>query len=1409
MSFDRICSAIQENEVDAGVIIHEGRFTYQRYGLKSKVDLGQWWEEETGELIPLGCIAAKRSLGTRVLSQIDAAIRSSLHMARQDPARSANYIRRHAQELDDEVIASHIGLYVNQYSNDLGERGRQSVVEFIHRGQRGGGTEPVDVDLFSLPKGRVPAHDSPLWHERIGEMRIRLGQGYDVLVLVRHCPGKEIVLSDGSGGEASSFVLSGHGLLASDAFEPVSRWLCEQNRTPPVWACLLIGGKSKRMGRPKHLLKNSEGRLWGEALADTLGQCCQNVVLAGRGELQGDIQSLTRVPDVPGVRGPLAGMVAAMRWNPGVSWIVCACDMPHVDLEALRWLLDKRRPGVWAVIPHNTENRVYEPLLAHYDPRSSLLLQQLLDVGNSRPNALVGHEKVGQDGPDVGQGQSPLLDAMDIEKLAEMDIIVSCQGGGYTHAVYEKLRSLWDGYWIDAASTLRMTDEAIIGLDPVNGAGIDAALSRGVKCLTGGNCTVSLMLMALGGLFRENLVNWVSSMTYQAASGAGAKNMRELLLQMVEVTEPIKELLNDPATAILEIDRQVTAELNSDRLSLNAWPAPLAASLIPWIDKAMANGQTREEWKGISETNKILDLQGDSVVPVDGQCVRVGTMRCHSQAFTIELNRDVPLAEIESILENHNPWVQVVENDKEATEKMLTPASTSGTLRIPVGRIRKMAFGGNYLTAFTVGDQLLWGAAEPIRRMLNIVLAYLDRGDRASAVPPPESFADRLSVSWASPILYSPPRPASTILTQVPDITVQQLQAGRQVGIQVDPGYIEKEIFGIRSVRPRIWGYYFDEKNGANYTVLGLGEHGSGAMPPSLLQWGRYGNSSGEVVLAEPVRQNLQLGERKSFSLFRPDLSLKSFTTVGIFARETGLVTDDLLFVSLSDAADLFHMKPGEVTDLMIDVANPAEIDTIARKVAALLPGSRVVTKKQIEKTYRAIFGYRSGVGFVLLFGALLGFFVLAWDRISGQNVLEQREMAILKVCGWQVGDIMLVKVFESGLVAMLSLVLGYSLALFHLILADGALFRPLLFGGEMQRVAIARALICDPPLLLADEPTAHLDTHLSTEFMQRMARLKGLGKTIILTSHDAVVTGHHVVDAVYSMRDGRLTGKAWPLIFDDSTPHLAYGKRYQVSVVLVQGERGMSIPAQQRETSAEFDPHFKVYQDLMAFKVRHILLLSSAFDAFIMDEAGSVASQVREKYQGLNLSDPPTITRASSLQEALVELGSGKYDLVFTMPFLLGKSAFEMALAMREVCPEIAILCITHNLQAIRAPQEKEKRDCVDTIFLLNNDADLFLSMIKSVEDHANAQRDTDLAGVRVIIYVEDSPLDRSFFLPLLYRVLIEQTCAVLDDSLNDSHKRLRLRVRPKILLASSYEEAMELYEAYEPYISCVLSDT
>jgi aspartate-semialdehyde dehydrogenase len=325
--------------------------------------------------------------------------------------------------------------------------------------------------------------------------------------------------------------------------------------------------------------------------------------------------------------------------------------------------------------------------------------------------------------PDVGKRVGPLKDANDLEALAACDVVVTCQGGDYTNSVHPRLRAAgWQGYWVDAASALRMKDDAVIILDPVNRDVIDAGLRSGIKDYIGGNCTVSLMMMALGGLLREDLVEWITSMTYQAASGAGAPNMRELLEQMGVAHASAAALLEDPKSAILDIDRAVTDSLRGAAMPKAQFGAPLAGSLIPWIDKDLGNGQSREEWKGSAETNKILGRSADPI-PVEGICVRIGAMRCHSQAMTIKLRRDLPLAEIEQLIAGGNDWVRLVPNTRDDSIRELSPAMVSGTLEVPIGRLRKLAMGGEYLSAFTVGDQLLWGAAEPIRRMLRILVA--------------------------------------------------------------------------------------------------------------------------------------------------------------------------------------------------------------------------------------------------------------------------------------------------------------------------------------------------------------------------------------------------------------------------------------------------------------------------------------------------------------------------------------------------------------------------------------------------------------------------------------------------------------------------------------------------------------
>jgi aspartate-semialdehyde dehydrogenase len=330
--------------------------------------------------------------------------------------------------------------------------------------------------------------------------------------------------------------------------------------------------------------------------------------------------------------------------------------------------------------------------------------------------------QAGAKGPALGGKPQPVKDARSIDELARMDTLISCQGGDYTNEIYPKLRAAgWNGYWIDAASALRMQDDAVIILDPVNMDVIERALGNGVKNYIGGNCTVSLMLMALGGLFKAGLVEWMTAMTYQAASGAGAAQMRELVQQMGVAHASVGKLLDDPASAIGDIDRAVADTLRRTDFPTQNFGYPLAGSVLPWIDKDLGTGQSKEEWKGMAETNKIIGRSA-SPVPVDGICVRVGAMRCHSQALTVKLTRDVPLPEIESLIASANEWVKVVPNEREATLRDLTPTAVTGKLEVPVGRLRKLPMGGEYLAAFTVGDQLLWGAAEPLRRMLRIVL---------------------------------------------------------------------------------------------------------------------------------------------------------------------------------------------------------------------------------------------------------------------------------------------------------------------------------------------------------------------------------------------------------------------------------------------------------------------------------------------------------------------------------------------------------------------------------------------------------------------------------------------------------------------------------------------------------------
>ena len=342
----------------------------------------------------------------------------------------------------------------------------------------------------------------------------------------------------------------------------------------------------------------------------------------------------------------------------------------------------------------------------------------------------------GAAGPEIGKRTQPVKDAKDLRELAAMDVLISCQGGEYTADIHPRLRkSGWTGYWIDAARHLRMAEQAVIILDPVNRPVIDRALDRGIKDYIGGNCTVSLMLMAMDGLFRADLIEWMTSMTYQAASGGGAKHMRELVSQMGLAHASVADLLADPASSILDIDRQLIATQRGPDFPVDNFEFPLAGSLLAWIDADLGNGQSREEWKAEAEGNKILGRSSQRI-PIDGICVRVGSMRCHSQALTVKLRRDVPLAEIERLLADANDWVKVVPNEKKATLKDLTPTAVTGTLTVPVGRLKKLSMGGEYLQAFTVGDQLLWGAAEPLRRMMRIIVGA-----------PLESPADRLSAA--------------------------------------------------------------------------------------------------------------------------------------------------------------------------------------------------------------------------------------------------------------------------------------------------------------------------------------------------------------------------------------------------------------------------------------------------------------------------------------------------------------------------------------------------------------------------------------------------------------------------------------------------------------------------------------
>ncbi len=354
----------------------------------------------------------------------------------------------------------------------------------------------------------------------------------------------------------------------------------------------------------------------------------------------------------------------------------------------------------------------------------SVLMERMLQENdfNDIDASFFTTSQAGELGPEFGGEASSLLDAYDLDALFDTDVVVTCQGGDYTNRVYPHLRERgWSGYWIDAASSLRMKDDSIIVLDPVNRDVIEQGLEQGVKTFVGGNCTVSLMLLALGGLFEQDLIEWVSPMTYQAASGAGARNMRELLMQMGEIHGVVADKLADPASAILDIDKLVSEKIRDGSLPQDQFGVPLAGSLIPWIDVPMPSGQSKEEWKAEVEANKILG-SSKSPVPVDGLCIRIGAMRCHSQAMTIKLREDISIDKIESILASHNEWVKVIPNDRELSARHLSPVEVTGTLSIPVGRIRKLSMGPKYISAFTVGDQLLWGAAEPLRRMLRIIV---------------------------------------------------------------------------------------------------------------------------------------------------------------------------------------------------------------------------------------------------------------------------------------------------------------------------------------------------------------------------------------------------------------------------------------------------------------------------------------------------------------------------------------------------------------------------------------------------------------------------------------------------------------------------------------------------------------
>ncbi|MGP1945501.1 MAG: aspartate-semialdehyde dehydrogenase [Arsenophonus sp. ER-QC15-MAG3] len=357
----------------------------------------------------------------------------------------------------------------------------------------------------------------------------------------------------------------------------------------------------------------------------------------------------------------------------------------------------------------------------------SVLLQRMLEEGgfdNINP-IFFTTSQYGKPAPKYGQHQKMLQDAFNIDKLKELNVIITCHGSEYTSKIYHKLRDTgWLGYWIDSAPTLRMDENSIIILDPINDQHINEALNKGIKTFVGGNCTVNLMLMALAGLFTENLIEWISVATYQAASGAGALNIRELLLQMGELYSQVTDKIQNPAESILSIEKKATIFMRSGKMVTEVFGVPLACSLIPWIDKQLLNGQSSEEWKGQAETNKILNT-GFHTIIVDGLCVRIAALRCHSQAFTIKLKKNIPIKDIEQILAAHNDWVRIIPNERELTIQELTPAAVTGTLNIPIGRLRKLNIGQKYLSAFTVGDQLLWGASESLRRMLKILNKFI------------------------------------------------------------------------------------------------------------------------------------------------------------------------------------------------------------------------------------------------------------------------------------------------------------------------------------------------------------------------------------------------------------------------------------------------------------------------------------------------------------------------------------------------------------------------------------------------------------------------------------------------------------------------------------------------------------